>query len=90
MVGGGIEVCCGVWGEIFPPKKKKKGSRLGAFFPIFHLQLWNLYRFVFDNTILLVNKKNKKIVIITLWLHVFLNLDFMCFLGTSETCVRMF
>jgi hypothetical protein len=59
-------------GEIFPPKKKKKGSRLSAFFAIFQLQLRNLYGFFFDNTILLVNKKIKKNVIITFWLHVFL------------------
>ena len=68
-------------------KKNKKGSRLGAFFPIFHLQLRNLYRFFFDNTILLVKKK--KIVIITFWLYVFLNLISCVFRFTSETFVRM-
>lgn len=59
-------------GGDFPSKKKKKVSRLGPFFAIFQLQLRNLYGFFFDNRILLVNKKNKKNVIITFWLHVFL------------------
>ena len=77
-------------GVDFPSKKKKKkGSRLGAFFPIFHLQLRNLYRFFGDNTILLVKKKKKKIVIITFWFHVFLNLISCVFRYTSETFVRM-
>ena len=47
-------------GEIFPPKKKKKVSRLGPFFAIFQLQLRNLYGFFLTIQSCWLIKKIKK------------------------------
>ena len=78
-------------GEIFPPKNIKKRFPPRCLFLLFFNFNYGIciVFFVTIQSCWLI-KKIKKLSLSLFGFMCFYTLDFMCFLGTSETCVRMF